>query len=68
MFNDKMTTTVEAHGNTYTFMTESDLTVTSYIEDVLEPLMIAMGYSPINVYEALGNTDMLDVLKGHDYE
>jgi hypothetical protein len=43
-------------------------TATEYIEEVIEPLMIAMGYSPINVYEATQNTEMLDVLKEHNYD
>ena len=63
-----METTVEHYGRRFTFDCSQDLTATEYIEDVIEPLMISMGYSPISVYEATNNVEMLEVLKGHDYD
>ena len=65
---DNTETTVEHYGRRFSFEASSGQTATEYIEEVIEPLMIAMGYSPISVYEATQNTEMLDVLKEHNYD
>ena len=65
---DNTETTVEHYGRRFSFESSSDHTALEYIEEVIEPLMISMGYSPINVYMATQNTEMLDVLKEHNYD
>ncbi len=61
-------TTVEHYGKRYSFESSPDLTVVDYIEEVVAPMMIAMGYFPTNVYEALGMEDVCEVLGDYKYE
>ena len=56
-------TTVEYYGRRFCFESSPDLVAYEYIEEVIEPLMIAMGYHPQSVYEATNNVDMLESLK-----
>jgi hypothetical protein len=43
----------------------NDLTATEFVEEVVAPLMIHMGYSPVNVWEALGMEDELQATKDY---
>ncbi len=61
-------TTVEYYGKRLCFESDPDLTVEGYIEEVVAPLMIAMGYFPTNVYEALGMKDVCEILGDYKYE
>jgi len=56
-------TTVEYYGKRLCFESDPDLTVEGYIEEVVAPLMIAMGYFPTNVYRALNMKETLEVIE-----
>ena len=56
-------TTVEHYGKKFSFSSSPEQTAYEYIEEVIEPLMIAMGYHPLTVYTTTNNIDMLDSLK-----
>jgi len=66
--NDLTETTVEYYGRRICFESHPDLTATEYVQEVLEPMMIAMGFSPVSVYEATDNEEMLEVLKEYNYD
>ncbi len=68
MNNDKGKITVSYYGKEISMEFSNDATTDEMVDEVVEPLLIAMGYSPINVYEATNNVEMLDVLKEHDYD
>jgi len=49
----------------YTVKFDQDLSVHQFLEEVIVPMMISMGYSPVNVWEALGMKDELQVTKDY---
>ena len=55
--------TLEYNDDVWIYEGDGGRTTYAFIEEVVAPLMIAMGYFPTNVYEALNLTDTLDVIK-----
>ena len=60
--------TVKHYDKVITMTFDNGYTGEEFIEEVVEPLMLAMGYFPTTVYEATKNEDALEVLKEHDYD
>ena len=58
---NKSTIGVKYYDNSYFMTFNPDLTATEFVEEVVAPMMIAMGYFPSSVYEALGMEEALEV-------
>ena len=58
--------TIEYYGKRQCMEFDTALTTTEFVDEVVAPMMIGMGYFPTNVYEALGMTNTLNILKEYD--
>ena len=54
---------VKYYGKEVSIEFDPDLNTYDFVEEVIAPLMISMGYFPTNVYKTLGLQDTLDVMK-----
>jgi len=66
MFEERVGTISVKYNNKMISMEfDEGLTVEDFIDEVVAPMMISMGYFPSNVYEGLCLEDTVDVLRKH---
>jgi len=51
------------YGKRHSMEFDCGITTTDFVEEVVAPMMISLGYFPTNVYESLGMTETLEVIK-----
>ncbi|OYT57729.1 MAG: hypothetical protein B6U76_00035 [Desulfurococcales archaeon ex4484_217_2] len=54
---------IEYYGTKISMTFDEDATLVDFTEDVLAPMLIAMGYFPTNVYKQLNCYEVIEVLK-----
>ena len=56
---------VTYYGKTFSMEFDNGITIDDMVDEVIAPMLIAMGYFPSNVYDALNLTDTTFLLKKH---
>ena len=63
MIEEKGKITVKHYDREISFEFDNNLTTREFVEDVIAPLLMAMGYFPTNVYDALCMDSHMQTIK-----